>query len=304
MCRLFGFRGSHPTKVDCGLIDAQNSLLRQSEDDARGFANPDGWGIGLVRDGEAECEREVGPAFGSDEYRRDAADAEAVTVLAHVRRATVGSPAPENTHPFRRGASMLAHNGHIAGFGQIRERMLAEMTASQRQSLRGDTDSEHFLHLLLSRWDEAGASGEDADRPARMRRVLKRTAREVVEWAEAPAAEGVPSSAGAVAAGAGTGGAGAVPGRGSDRTALNVLWTVEEDLVGTRLGRTLWYVERDEPHVCSVCGRPHPGDAPEDYRAVVLASEPITEEEWEPVPEGSAFAVGPDFRLRTEPLGV
>ena len=45
MCRLYGYLSDRPTRVECGLIRAQNSLLVQSGRDRRGVANADGWGL-------------------------------------------------------------------------------------------------------------------------------------------------------------------------------------------------------------------------------------------------------------------
>lgn len=273
MCRLFGLRASHPTRVDCGLLEAQNALIRQSEEDERGLVNDDGWGIGYVSGGELHCEREVGPASESEGYRRDAARVEATTVLAHVRRATVGGPARANTHPFRHGRAMLAHNGHIGAFDRIRETLLAELQPAERDAIAGTTDSEHFFQLLLSR------RARNPGTP--MVEILRDGIREVHTMVRevAPEAE----------------------------VALNVLWTVNEELVGSRLGRELWYLERDGPHACSVCGELHPDPdslAGDDYRAAVVASEPITDEAWKEVPEGIAFRLGGDLEFRFEALGL
>lgn len=275
MCRLYGFRSTHPTRVVCELVDAQNSLIRQAEEDERGLVNDHGWGIGWVADGALHCEREVEPAAESEEFRRDAANVRATTVLAHVRRATVGHPSVENTHPFRHGRSMLAHNGHVGGFARIRERMLSEMGAGHREALRGTTDSEHIFQLLLSR---------RARRPgAPLSEILRRTVRDVARWSRGAAPE-------------------------DEEVALNLLWTVEEELVGTRVGRSLWYVERDYAYECGTCGNPHPdpGTVPdgETYRAAILASERITDEDWEEVPDGSLFRVTGEMGLELEPLDL
>ena len=57
MCRLYGFRGNEPTKVECSLVYAQNALLAQSTGDERGEAHLDGWGIAVYEDGWPEVER-------------------------------------------------------------------------------------------------------------------------------------------------------------------------------------------------------------------------------------------------------
>lgn len=272
MCRLYGMRASHPTQVDCALHVAQNALIRQSQEDARGLVNDHGWGLGYVHEGEIGLEREVGPAAESAGYRRDAAKVSATTALAHVRRATVGQASLENTHPFRHGRSLLVHNGHIGAFDRVREELMAGMEPVHREAVTGTTDTEHFFHFLLSRRARA------PDRPPEA--VLRDAVRDVSEMVAAadPGAE----------------------------AALNVLWAVDGELVGSRLGRSLWYLERDRPHGGFVCGDLHPDPAifeEEDYRAAVVASERITGEDWREVPEATVFRVGADHRLRFEPLG-
>lgn len=295
MCRLYGFRATHPTRVECELIESQNSLMQQSRRDERGLDNPDGWGLGTVRDGELDCEREVGPAHESEEYRRDAARVEATTVLAHVRRATVGESRKENTHPFRREGSMLAHNGHVPFFDRVRPRLLEEMAPELERGIRGTTDSEHVFHLLLSRLrDRLGVASDREVREADpsgevMRDVLGETVADMTDWCEATVS-----------------GSGEIPrgpdGHRLDRVALNLLWTVGGRLAGSRAGRSLWYLERDGAHRCEVCGEQHPDPEPEGYRSVVVASERITGEDWEQVPESSVFYVDDRMRLQIQEL--
>lgn len=269
MCRLYGLRATHATKVACELVEAQNALIRQAEGDARGLVNDDGWGLGLIRDGRAECDREVAPADESAEYREEASEATGTTVLAHVRRATVGQVGLANTHPFRDGTALLAHNGHVGGFEDVKERMLAEMRPEDREAIRGTTDSEHVFRLLQSR--AALAPGTP------LRDILEKTVRDVAIWSQ----QADPES----------------------EVALNLLWARGDELVGSRLGRSLWYVERDGPHRCEVCGEIHPDVAdPEDYRAVTVASERITGEDWREVPEASVFEIDETFRLLPAPV--
>ncbi|MFB6099186.1 MAG: class II glutamine amidotransferase, partial [Salinibacter sp.] len=111
MCRLYGLQATHPTRSACELLDAQNAMIQQSREDARGLSNPHGWGMGQVTDGTTSCFRQVEPAAESESYREEALKTEGTTVLAHVRRATVGDPSHANTHPFRHGPALLIHNG-------------------------------------------------------------------------------------------------------------------------------------------------------------------------------------------------
>ncbi len=273
MCRLYGMAATHPTRVECELVDAQNSLFHQSRRDARGLENPHGWGMAWFRAGQTRCRRQVRPADESEAYRRIAARTEGTVVVAHVRRATVGRPRLENTHPFRHGDSFLAHNGHIEHFDRVRPALLEEMAPLQRKAIAGTTDSEHFFQLALSLLD--------GDTPEAMRKALVEAIRCVRSH---------------------------FPGReGEQSLALNTLFGHEGQLAGTRLHRSLWYLERERPGTCHVCGEPHhvvrDGDEAEEYRAVVVASERITDEDWKPVPNGSVFTIRRDpLRLEIESL--
>ena len=267
MCRLYGFHASHPTTPSCELLEAQNSLLAQSVEDERGLANLHGWGIGhVLSDGSLACERQADPAHESEEYRRHATSIESISVVAHVRRATIGAPRLVNTHPFRADGSLLVHNGHLGAFDRVRPRMLEAMGPEWADSVAGDTDSEHFFRLLMSRLD--GRS------PGAMVDVLADTANDVVGWCRAEGAD----------------------------AELNVIWAVGEELVGTRLGPGLHAIERREPYTCPVCEKTHgPADV-DDYRAVVVASERITGEDWFAVQDGRIWWIDADFRFRSREL--
>lgn len=258
MCRLYSLAATHPTRIHCELIEAQNSLIRQAENDGRGLSNPDGWGIAYFDGDELHRVRDVDPAENDEDFRRESAQVEACTAIAHIRRATVGEPKLANTHPFIHGDSMLAHNGHIPEFEVVKERMLEAMSAEHRQAIDGSTDSEHFFHLLLSNYE--GRSNTP------MIGALRDTVRQVLEWCEETDTDEAP--------------------------ALNILWAVRGRLAGVRFGRTLWWVDTQDNRECPVCGRRHArvpdGEA---YRSIEVASERITAEDWRPVPERSVFEV-------------
>ena len=166
MCRLYGLQATHPTRPACELLDAQNALIRQSRRDARGLSNPHGWGVGAVANGRTACFRQVKPASESTDYRSTALDTEGTLVLAHVRRATVGTPDHANTHPFWHGPALLIHNGHVPAFDRVRPRLLDRLDAPRRQAIGGRTDSEHVFALLLQLRDELRrAHGHGPRRP-------------------------------------------------------------------------------------------------------------------------------------------
>lgn len=269
MCRLYGLHATHPTRPASDLIDAQNSLIQQSREDGRGLSNPHGWGVGIVTNGTVRCERQVGPASESADFRANVLQAEGTTVLAHVRRATIGTPSHENTHPFRDGDALLMHNGHIEAFDTVRSKLLDALPDDRARAIRGDTDSEHFFQLLRARQ----AEGPDRSRAD----ILREAIQDVLAWSEAdhPAAE----------------------------VALNVLWADDRSIVGSRLNRSLWYRARENPYRCPDTGRHHAdppaGDA---YRAYVVASERITDEEWTEIPNGSVFEITDEMEFAVESI--
>jgi glutamine amidotransferase len=85
---------------------------------------------------------------------------------------------------------------------------------------------------------------------------------------------------------------------------LNIVLSDGENLVGSRLNRSLWFLERDEIIHCDICGRPHVHhELKTAYRAIEVASEPVTPEDpWKAVPNATVYTVDPDYRLRIVPL--
>jgi hypothetical protein len=76
-------------------------------------------------------------------------------------------------------------------------------------------------------------------------------------------------------------------------------------MVGARLNRGLWYLERHGSVRCPICSETHAHHDPaRSYRAVEVASEPITDEDLCEVPNGTVYVVDPQFRLCTEPMGL
>ena len=269
MCRLYGFRGSEPTKVECTLVYAQNALMVQSREDLTGRGHTHGWGVATYEDHSLHVERQAWAAYHGEHFRQAAARIFSRQVLAHVRRATVGPPRIENTHPFVDGPWAFVHNGTIPGFARLRPRLLALLPQERREAIRGDTDSEHLFHYLRT------LQAREPDRS--LLEVLRHGLRQIVEWCRE------------ISPTAGIG--------------LNVILTDGEQMVGSRLGRTLYYVEREGVHDCEICGFPHiHHDARRHYRAVVVASEPISHEDWREVPERSVYRVSDHFRFESAPL--
>jgi predicted glutamine amidotransferase len=270
MCRLYGFRANEPTKVECTLVHSQNALMVQSRGDRAGHSHGHGWGVATYEDHEPHVERQAWAAYHGEHFRRAAANVYSETVLAHVRRATVGRHALVNTHPFVHGPWALVHNGTLSNFARVRPRLLAAMSDVHRQGILGETDSEHMFRYLLSLHERE---------PERsLLETLRAAVQQIVSWCTA---------------------AGPAPGLG-----VNVLLTDGRIIVGSRFGRTLFAVARDGVYDCEICGFPHIHHDPRvSYKAVVVASEPLTHESWQEVDEASVFEIdasGP--AMHVEPL--
>lgn len=98
----------------------------------------------------------VTPAWNNDNLNRLAAKLESGLIFAHVRAAYPGMPVSEqNCHPFAHGNYLFMHNGVIAGFLEIRRKLLSELcdeAYNAIQSFHSDSAVSFaiFLHHLPS----------------------------------------------------------------------------------------------------------------------------------------------------------
>lgn len=150
MCRLFGFRSNVPSHAHRSLLEAENAMATQ----ARGHA--DGWGIGWFLGQDPYVLKAEGGAAADERFHRVSRRLTSHTFLVHVRRATVGRVDQLNSHPFRHGRWMFAHNGTIFGFDRVRERLAAQIAPDLLPLVFGDTDSEHLFFYLLTALRKAG----------------------------------------------------------------------------------------------------------------------------------------------------
>ncbi len=160
MCRLFGFRSVITSQVHRSLVSADNALMRQSE------AHPDGWGVAYYVDGFPHVVKSVSTAVSDSLFRRVSGIVSSETVLAHLRKATVGELSIINSHPFQFGNWIFGHNGQIPNFEQYREEMLDRVSPVYRRYILGDTDSEVLFYLLISnmaRYFDVNRKGTDLD---------------------------------------------------------------------------------------------------------------------------------------------
>jgi glutamine amidotransferase len=262
MCRLYGFAATQPTRLECSLVQAQNALQMQSDRDGRGRRNADGWGIARWSSVDAEVVRSTQPAFADHGFAREAEATKSQVVLAHVRAATVGDVVDENVHPFRSGPWAFAHNGTLATHAALAPELLDQV----HQTPAGTTDSELIFQWILGRMPDYGLH---PDRPAE-------SVDPIADLVEQVVLDLVRAS---------------IPIPKTDPSKLNFLLTDGVNLVASRWGNTLYWTERNQVRDCAVCGTDHCPEADASYKAVVIASEPITDEHWTEVEEGTIIAV-------------
>src|SRR5438477_7603822 len=104
MCRMFALAAARPIAARELLRDAPRSLAALSREHA------DGWGVALYAD-DWSIHRGTACAARCTRFDAIADAATARLVIAHVRKKTVGPTSLANTHPFRRGRFVFAHNG-------------------------------------------------------------------------------------------------------------------------------------------------------------------------------------------------
>src|SRR4051812_36317762 len=158
MCRVFGCVAAEPISVRNDLLEAENPLIRQSEE------HDSGWGLSVYRRADGEeprCLRFPEPAFRTEEFVQ-ATELRGRIFNVHVRRATMGGLAPENTHPFCLGPYSFCHNGTIVRYRKLLEPDVAKPA--------GDTDSEAFFNFLMRDFDDG-----------HVRRCLRSAVRHVIE---------------------------------------------------------------------------------------------------------------------------
>jgi glutamine amidotransferase len=279
MCRLYGFRATESTRVECSLVLAQNAVLAQSREDLRGISNGDGWGIAHYAGDGAIVEKRARAAHEDLAFSALAESLSSSTVIAHVRAATIGGASEANTHPFSHGPWTFAHNGTVTAFESVAPRLASELGSPHRAGRRGDTDSELVFRWLLSRMP---AYGMDSELPASDVGTLADLVGDAVV-----AIADMSLQAGA-----------------AEPSKLNLLISDGDRMVVSRWGNSLYWVARRGITDCAVCSLNHAPDATSGYRSVVVASEPLTDENWLEVPEGSLIAIDHDLTVSSRDLLV
>ncbi len=252
---MLGIVASEPTGFRLCLHEAPRSLATLSEE------HPHGWGIAVFDARQRGWSVQKSPACARRDQRfsEAAAGSTGHSLVAHVRKRTVGPVGLHNTHPFRRGGWVFAHNGTIEDTTELR----ARTSPGRLAEVQGETDSELLFAHLLTLMDEVGPASGCAQ--GRVADVIRKAVRDLL----------------------------AHPGLG----AANFLLSNGDLLFAFRRGRSLFVLERgpDDP-VRESRRSPETGASIDTRwtarrRAVLVASEAITDEPWREVPDGALLVV-------------
>lgn len=259
MCELFAYSSRVPARVRFAFRE----FARHGGPHA---ANPDGWGAAYYEGSDAHVLREAQPALTSAFVPvLEKHDFHSPLVIAHIRRASRGPVTLVNTQPFARELfgkrHIFAHNGDLPDI----EQALPLAHAAHRPM--GQTDSEHAFYLLMQSLQVLDAAGESGD--------LKRRIEVVSDFAARLRTLG----------------------------AANFLFT-DGDLLFAHAHRRrshpgntwvpglhLLMREAASEHQMRASGLHVQGRDDKPAPAVMLASVPLTPEDWEPLPENTLLVV-------------
>jgi glutamine amidotransferase len=155
MGRLIGYMANRADRLLGALHQERDTIAIGPTD------RPDGWGVGFYQGGEVLHKKRRILDGKSVDWQQVANSVRSDCAIIHVRYATVGDFRSENTHPFRMRSWLFAHNGTIERFDAMKAGLIESLPDFIQRSIRGETDSEHFFHVVLSFLHDAG----QLDRP-------------------------------------------------------------------------------------------------------------------------------------------
>jgi glutamine amidotransferase len=221
--------------------------------------NPDGTGLGVfAADGKPRVYKQPIAAWQDQAFATEAHELTGTTFIAHVRYSSSAALEPRNTHPFLQDNRIFAHNGVVEALDVIDAR-LADLGVDDL--VVGETDSERIFALItgcIRRGDDVGAGIVDA-----------------VSWL----AENVPIFA------------------------VNILLSTATDMWALRYPETheLYLLDRRDvehrrlrmrsPRICA-----HSEELTSDA-SVLFASEPMDDEDWQPLAAGELVHVDADLQI-------
>ena len=261
----------------------ENSLIHQSYDsrEREEPLNGDGFGVAWYQPDdhdEAALFRSITPAWNNRNLRHLARAVKSSCILAHVRAASSGSPVnEENTHPFVSGRYSFMHNGDFAGFRHHRRELMDLLDLRHYEIVEGTTDSEClFAHCLQQLGDDRGtAVGNMADA---LQTALTVFLSKVGDGSSTP-----PAYVNAVLC------------NGHEAVVSRFASSSAGAPASLHIHTGCLYTVRD--------GKPELVEAGEDRHAIIVASEPLTEDaSWRTVPESTMVVIDADRHVQFRPM--
>tara|TARA_R110000868_G_scaffold158036_4_gene385906 strand:- start:74146 stop:74991 length:846 start_codon:yes stop_codon:yes gene_type:complete len=154
MCRFVSYIGK-PLQLSEVIAKPKDSLIKQSQAARESLyeLNGDGFGVAWYKPKLTEqpgLYKSIEPAWNDENLNSLAHHMSSSCFLAHVRAATAGSLSRYNCHPYTYKQYSFMHNGSIEGFRHLKRDMINMMPEELFLNIKGQTDSEHFFHLLLT----------------------------------------------------------------------------------------------------------------------------------------------------------
>ena len=271
---------NEPERLRCAIYPVRSQLVWRQD------RQPDGWGLGFYQGGEVLLQKRPRPAAGPIDFYALTKGLRTDCIVGHVRLATVGKQGrSENTHPYRFRSWLFAHHGTVDRFAALRPAITEHIPDFLRRNIRGQTDSEHMMHLFLAFLHDGGKL-DDANLPASeaasalggMLQVIDRFTTE---------AGGTPS-------------------------AHTMIVTNGRVMVAARRGAPLHYYRIKGIADCSLCRETQVDFANESRRVphehlrgvAVIDGEAAPGAPWETIPEASAVSVSHDLTFEVKSLGA
>jgi glutamine amidotransferase len=197
-------------------------------------------------------------------------------LIAHIRQKTVGPTSLQNTHPFAQSGWVFAHNGTVKDQAYVRGRT----SAARLAEVTGDTDSEVLFAYLLTRLDEVGCGSLGRPPPV----VGAQPQLRPTEDARASATRALATATAEL--------------REKKVGAFNFLLSNGSSCFVHRFGRSLYILERRPDPPQSSASSLDEQAALMKWRmrrpAVLVASERLTDERWDELPEGTFLRLDRD----------
>lgn len=278
MCRIFGFRSISKSQVHQSLLSADNALRLQ------GVSHPDGWGVSYYVGGTPHIVKSASSAFADSLFHHVSGVVSSQTVVAHLRKATVGDLNIINTHPFQYGRWVFVHNGNIKNFKNHREKLLGYVDKELRHYILGSSDSELIFYLLLTQLKQ----NTDLHQPIKDLSLLVTASQKLIVQLQNTVGE-----------------FSRVDNAGEFETYMTFLITDGKNMLAHHGGKDLYYSthkkkcsERDAcPYLSAQCETP---DLSLPLSHMLFSSEPLSGENvWSKMSLGEIIAIDENMTLKT-----